>query len=230
MRLTAPSDQSANAPTSEGGRDATLVPARQTGFARPSAWSATIAAMPDWPKRLLLAAILGAPIGALAAAATAWWALSSVETGVEPIAGTLHVREGVPFVAATDRAFGLRFVQLERLPHPLANDPLDLPAVPAWAEPWTPAPAPGKWQVGTLAVGWPWPAVARQWSETEPGRGFLPLVELDDDGSTIRRAAQRMTASAPDSRVAVLGVGLLGNLLTHGAAATALIALVLLRR
>jgi hypothetical protein len=186
--------------------------------------------MPVWLKRLLLAAILGAPIGASAAAAVGWWALSSIEAGVEPIAGMLHVREGVPFVAATDRAFGLRFVQLERLPHPLVNDPLDLPAVPAWAEPWTPAPAPGKWQVGTLAVGWPWPAVASQWSETEIGRGFLPPVELDDDGSTIRRAAARFGDTTLGATTRILPVGAAFDLALFWAGATALTALALLRR
>jgi hypothetical protein len=102
--------------------------------------------------------------------------------------------------------------------------------VPAGAEPWTEEPAPGKWQVGTLAVGWPWPALASQWSETEVGRGFLPLVELDDDGSTIRRAAARFGDAAHGATIRVLLLGAVLDVAVFWAAATALIALVLVRR
>ena len=174
--------------------------------------------MPAWLKRLLLSAVVGVPLGAAAAVGTGWFCLAKVETGLNPVAGQLHVREGRCWTFASDRATGLAFYNLERELYPLRNGPLDHPAVPWWAEP-TPEeapPEPAKWRVGTLAAGWPWLAVARRWNETELDTGFLPPVDRDDDGSTIRRAAERFTTPTVGSRTMVLRDGMVADLALFG--------------
>lgn len=186
--------------------------------------------MPEWPHRLLVAATIGLPLGAVAAGLVAWRAVASLESGQEPVAGRLHLRAGVAFMAARDRAFGVEFVQLERLPHGVRNAPLDLSEIPRWAEPIAPDAPPGRWQIGTLAVGWPWRAVARQWNEREPDRGFLPPVELDDDGATIRRAANRFFSADAGAQVRLLAAGAIADVLVFAIPATAVIALLLRRR
>jgi hypothetical protein len=185
--------------------------------------------MPRWLKRLAISAVVGVPLGAGVAIGVGWYCLATVDEGREPIAGQLHVREGRCWTFASDRATGLAFYNLERELYPLRNGPLDEPAVPWWAEPDLALgpPEPAKWRVGTLAVGWPWQAVAKQWNETELDTGFLPPVERDDDGSTIRRAAERFTTRVAGSRVFSLPLGLAADLALFGLAGTALVAFVI---
>jgi hypothetical protein len=162
-----------------------------------------------------LSVLLGVPVGIAGAVGFGWWCISAPVDGQAPQFGQLHVRSGWLWLTANDRSLGLRFWLLGREPLPLATGSLEMRIVPWWAEPddqFAPPAGRGKWQVGTLAVGWPWPALARQWNEIELDRGFLPPVETDDDGSTIRRAAERFTAPAPHSRWLVLVGGLAANL------------------
>lgn len=177
--------------------------------------------MPAWLPRALFAAVLGVPLGVLSAVAAGWWCLSSVEEGREPIAGQIHVRDGWVWSYASDHATGLRFYSLERVPNRLVAGNLTASDVPWWAEPRRDLDPPGQWRVGTLAVGWPWPAVARQWDETEPDRGFLPPIELDDDGSTIRRAALRFREPAANASWFILPGGAAATLALFSLAASA---------
>jgi hypothetical protein len=188
------------------------------------------------------AVALAAPLGGIATAASVWWCLQSVEgrqlnlQSVDEAAPTdedsgpllqtdpqtvpqtvrLHIRDGVYFLVARDQLPGVDWINIERVAQPSTNASLDAPIVPAWAEmpaafrdPSATGVLP---RVGTLAVGWPSLAIARQWVEPDPTRGFIPAVENDDDGSSTAKAAARFFGQHPTSSVIVLWPGLIANL------------------
>ena len=181
-------------------------------------------------------------LGGLATAASVWWCLQSVEGrqltlhqtdaqtdaqtdtgsalpeefGPVPQTVRLHIRDGVYFLVARDELPGVDWINIERVAQPSMNPSLDAPIVPAWAEMPAafrdPSAAGVLPRVGTLAVGWPSLAIARQWVEPDPTRGFIPAVENDDDGSSTAKAAARFFGQHPTSSVIVLWPGLIANL------------------
>lgn len=150
--------------------------------------------------------------GLVAALVFARTLLLGVERGDEPLAGWLYARDGWLWEGATDASLGLRWVNLERRWSP-GNDPgLELRTMPAWSEPprdLVPPRSPS-WRVATLAVGWPWPLVARQW-RVDDESGFPPHAVLDDDGLTLEVAARRFLEPHPSASWRVLWGGLIGN-------------------
>jgi hypothetical protein len=170
--------------------------------------AATIGRMSGWPRRLLITAIASIGIGLVVALGIPFAALQLVEQGREPARGVgLHVREGWFWDVATDSAFGLWWVNIERVQHRSTNPELTEPGIPAWAEPRGAAPV-GAWRVGTLAVGWPWPLAARQWSESESDRLFVPHAEIDDDGFTIAKMATNYFAPSRSAQHRIVWWGL----------------------
>jgi hypothetical protein len=200
---------------------------------------------------------LGLPIavlvGGLASAVSVWWCLRSVEGrqidlqrvatgGPEEIADLgplpetvrLHIRDGVYFLVAHDRLTGVDWINIERVAEPSTNPALDARIIPAWAE------MPETYRardfdgvlprVGTLAVGWPSRAIARQWVEPDETRGFIPMIENDDDGSSTAKAAARFFGDQRGSSVIVLWGGVATNALFFTLIAWPAVLLILSRR
>ncbi|MDZ4754134.1 MAG: hypothetical protein SGJ11_06515 [Phycisphaerae bacterium] len=190
--------------------------------------------MPHWledpqgARRLAAASFaLSLALGGVAAAASIWWSLHNgagrfvnpmregddrvVVEGDLPVTELFIARRGVLWMAAADRVAGLEWWNLERLSQRAQNHPISVGDLPAWAEPPDDPGPPGGWQIGTLAAGWPWFAVAREWQETESDRGFIPHQEVDDDGTSLAKATERFWKDAPDSRFKVLWTGMLAN-------------------
>lgn len=146
--------------------------------------------------------------------------------GPLPEVARLHVRRGVYWLVASDRLPGVWWLHLERVGAPSINPDLTIELVPDWAEP------PLAWQrmkavatggsqdgderhsgaVGTLAVGWPWLAIAQQWVEHDSTVGFIPHLDNDDDGSTTARAASRFGSREGTTRILLLWGGLAGDI------------------
>ena len=151
------------------------------------------------------------------------------DVGPLPETVRLHVLDGIFWLVARDQLRGVYWVNLERVTAPSINPLLSVVLVPSWAD------APLAMQarqldgpiarVGTLAVGWPFLAVARQWVEPDSTVGFIPKVENDDDGSSTAKAAARFFAAAPNSRAIPIPLGLMGDVLVFGAVAAPLVAL-----
>jgi hypothetical protein len=178
-------------------------------------------------------AVMSLVVGTLLTAGSAYYCLRSVDgrqidlsredlqlngpDGVGPLphVGRLHVQKGVFWLVASDRLPGVWWVHLERVAQPSSNPSLDIRTVPSWAEPPPPIEGlPDEAQhrvVGTLAVGWPWLAVAQRWIEDDPLTGFIPILENDDDGSTTARAAARFGKETPAGRPFILWSGLVGD-------------------
>ena len=138
--------------------------------------------------------------GLAAATVFARTLLLGVERGDQPLSGWLYARDGWLWEGATDASLGLRWVNLE------------LRSMPSWSEPPADLPAPrsASWRVATLAVGWPWPLLARQWRVDDDG-GFPPRPPLDDDGLTLEIAARRFLEPHPSAAFSILWGGLIGN-------------------
>lgn len=99
-------------------------------------------------------------------------------------------RGNVGWFHAEDRAFGLAWSNLYRQPTRLASPLLD-GELPAWAEPPAPPlPEADFLRIGTLAVGWPMPALVLRWTVTDPKRLFPVAAELDDQDTSIAYAAE----------------------------------------
>jgi len=162
-------------------------------------------------RRLALAAIsLACGLGA--ALVFARTLLLGVERGDEPLSGWIYARDGWLWEGATDASLGLRWVNLERR-WVRGNDPdLAIPSMPWWSEPPTglPEPRSASWRVATLAVGWPWPLLTRQW-RVDDGGGFPPHPVLDDDGLTLEIAARRFLEPHPSAAWRVLWGGLIAD-------------------
>jgi len=175
--------------------------------------------MSTWLSRVLTSAIGSIAVGGVVSVGVAAWCLARVEDGRAPSTGALHVREGRFWEVATDEALGLRWVNIERLQTPSSNPSLEVLGIPNWAEPRGRGPV-GEWRVGTLAVGWPWLMIARQWSEVDPDLLFVPHVEVDDDGFTIAKMAtnfMRRSRSAVDGGTySLLFGGIAANIALFG--------------
>ena len=119
---------------------------------------------------------------------------------------------------ATDSAFGLAWVNIERSSIHSTNPALTWTGVPPWAEPRSQAPI-GEWRVGTLAVGWPWFMVTRQWSEFESDRLFVPHSEVDDDGFTIAKMATNFSGASRGATYGLIPIGIAANVAIFGTVA-----------
>lgn len=150
--------------------------------------------------------------GLIAATVFARTLLLGIERGDEPLAGWLYARDGWLWEGATDSSLGLRWVNLERR-WARGNDPqLELRTMPTWSEPPRDLPAPrsDSWRIATLAVGWPWPFLVRQWRVDDDG-GFPPHPVLDDDGLTLEVAARRFLEPHPSASWTILWGGLIAD-------------------
>ena len=162
--------------------------------------------------RTVALATISLACGLVAAAVFARTLLLGVGRGEEPLSGWLYAQEGWLWEGATDSTFGLRWVNLERR-WSRSNDPnLSLKTMPAWSAPPADLPPPrsASWRVATLAVGWPWPFLARQW-RVDDGGGFPPHPVLDDDGLTLEVAARRFLEPHPSAVWRVLWGGLIAD-------------------
>lgn len=156
--------------------------------------------------------VISLACGLVAAVVFSRTLLLGVERGDEPLSGWLYARDGWLWEGATDASMGLRWVNLERR-WSRSNDPnLDLRTMPDWSEPPRDLPTPrsASWRVASLAVGWPWPMLARQW-RIDDDAGFPPHPSLDDDGLTIEVAARRFLGPHPSATWTILWPGLLGD-------------------
>ncbi|MBX3354193.1 MAG: hypothetical protein KF724_00670 [Phycisphaeraceae bacterium] len=137
---------------------------------------------------LLLAVLLGA------ATTFAFAAYALISAGpAERMSTSIVVRNGTEgwIVRRLDR-FGLIWINCERLRPPLVNAAPTLMDIPSWSiPPEGPWPAGGNPRVATLAVGWPAPIAARQWTTTSLSQIFPLQVEQDDGRDSLRRAAGR---------------------------------------
>ncbi len=192
-------------------------------------------------------------VGGLATAGSVWWCLRSVEgrqidmqrvaaaapeeiaeLGPLPETVRLHIRDGVYFLVARDRLPGVDWINIERVAEPSTDPALDARIIPAWAE--MPAIYHARDfdgvlpRVGTLAVGWPSRAIARQWVEPDPTQGFIPMVENDDDGSSAAKAAARFFGEQRGSSVIVLWGGVATNAMLFTLIAWPVVLVVLWRR
>lgn len=162
--------------------------------------------------RTLALGVISLACGLVAALVFGRTLLLGIERGDEPLAGWLYARDGWLWEGATDSSPGLRWVNLERR-WTRGNDPgLAIPSMPWWSEPPTDLPAPraASWRVATLAVGFPWPFLARQWRVDDDG-GFPPHPVLDDDGLTLEIAARRLLEPHPSAAWTVLWGGLIAD-------------------
>jgi hypothetical protein len=162
--------------------------------------------------RTVALAAISLACGLVAALVFARTLLLGVERGDQPLSGWLYARDGWLWEGATDASLGLRWVNLERR-WARSNDPnLELRTMPAWSEPPRDLPAPrgASWRVATLAVGWPWPLLARQWQVDDDG-GFPPHPPLDDDGLTLEIAARRFLEPHPSATWTILWSGLVAD-------------------
>lgn len=157
------------------------------------------------------------------AVGVAWYATFRVERGIAPTTGDLHVREGWFWLVATDRAFGLTWVNAERAARPSLHANLNVTGLEGWAEPPV-DPTIGEWRVGSIAVGWPMRMVGRQWAEIDRERLFVPHVAVDDDGFTIAKMAHNVAAPPVEGRLFVLWGGAVVNVLAFGVPTFAVLA------
>lgn len=162
--------------------------------------------------------------------------------GPLPEVGRLHVRDGIFWEVASDRLPGVWWVHVERIGQPSINPDLTIESIPRWAEaPETfvasdgavvetdgPAPQAQTVAFGTLALGWPWLAIAQRWAEGDRTTGFIPTLENDDDGSTTARAAGRFGTTTAAGRPFLLWSGFVADTLLFAGLVAPLF--VLLRR
>lgn len=172
-------------------------------------WSAS-------PRRLVVALV----IGLAATALSTWLPMYMVERGNGAQTRTVH--RGVHgWWHARDRVFGLRWSNLMLIDPPLSS-PVWEGELDAWEEP-PPPPYPTEVQflrIGTLAAGWPLPAISMRWTVTAMNRSFPVPAELDDaDTSIVYAAESALTGNrggGPDE-VRVLWFGAIFNVVFYGA-------------
>ncbi|MEY2713814.1 MAG: hypothetical protein RIT24_157 [Planctomycetota bacterium] len=149
-------------------------------------------------------------IGVAATALSTWLPMFMVERGNGAQVRTIH--RGVHgWWHARDRVFGLRWSNLMLIDPPLST-PLWDGDLDGWEEP-PPPPYPSDVQflrIGTLASGWPLPALSMRWTVTRMDRSFPVPAELDDaDTSIVYAAESAMTGNRgggpEDVRVLWLG-------------------------
>lgn len=159
-------------------------------------------------------------VGVVATAVSTFMPIYLVERGRGAKVETIH--RGVHgWWHARDQVFGLRWSNLMLIDPPLSTPVWD-GELHGWEEP-PPPPYPTDVQflrIGTLASGWPLPAVSMRWTVTSTTRSFPVPAEVDDQDTSIAYAAESaLTGSrggGPDE-VRVLWVGAVFNVIFYGA-------------
>lgn len=167
------------------------------------------------PARIAIALV----VGAVATAVSTFMPMYLVERGHGAQVATIH--RGVHgWWLATDSVFGLRWSNLMLIDPPL-SEPVWSGELHGWQEP-PPPPYPQAQflRIGTLAAGWPLPALSMRWTVTSPTRNFPVPAEVDDaDTSIVYAAESALTGSrgGGPEQVDVLWVGTLFNVVFYGA-------------
>lgn len=178
-------------------------------------------------KTLLVRGVLPLLVAAIATAVMAYLPIYLVDRGQGARISTIYRGTDAWFIAR-DESFGLWWSNLQLIDQPLTT-PITEGEVPAWAEPPPPPHPQGPLlRIGTLASGWPFPAMRARWSIVTLDRNFPVGAELDDQDTSIAYAAEDFMkgnrAGGPDE-VTVLWRGALANLAIYAVAAWALLAL-----
>lgn len=176
------------------------------------------------PARLAIALA----IGVAATALSTWLPIYMVERGNGAEVRTVH--RGVHgWWHARDHVFGLRWSNLMLIDPPLST-PLWEGEMWGWEEP-PPPPYPADVQflrIGTLASGWPLPALSMRWTVTKADRSFPVPAELDDADTSIAYAAESALTESrgggPDE-VRVLWLGAIFNVIFYAAVVAGPVAL-----
>ena len=158
-------------------------------------------------------------VGLAAAAVSTYLPMYMVERGGGATIGTIH--RGVHgWWHARDRVFGLRWSNLMLIDPPLST-PLWDGEVSGWEEPPPPPyPAAQFLRIGTLAAGWPLPALRMRWTVTSMTRSFPVPAELDDADTSIVYAAESAltgTRGGGPEQVEVLWIGAVFNVVFYAA-------------
>ena len=165
-------------------------------------------------KKHILRAVVALIAGAVAVGAMTFLPIHQVHRGhgarITTIFRGTHV-----WANARDEAFGLAWSNLQLLDQQLLS-PVREGELPAWAEP-PPPPYPdgALLRIGTLASGWPFPALRMRWTVTTTGQNFPVPAELDDQDTSIAYAAEDFTKGnrgGGPQEIAVLWRGALANL------------------
>lgn len=162
---------------------------------------------------------VAAVIGVVAAALSTYLPIYMVERGRGAQITTIH--RGVhAWWMATDAVFGLRWSNLMLIDPPLSSPVWD-GEVHGWQEP-PPPPYPQAQfvRIGTLAAGWPLPALSMRWTVTSTTRSFPVPAEVDDGDTSIVYAAESARTGnrggGPDE-VRPLWFGVVFNIIFYGA-------------
>ena len=184
--------------------------------------------MPGMTNPRLVRLAVAFVIGIAATALSTWLPIYMVERGHGAEARTVH--RGVHgWWQARDHVTGLRWSNLMLIDPPLSS-PIWEGVMFGWEEP-PPPPYPTNVQflrIGTLAAGWPLPALSMRWTVTRMDRSFPVPAELDDaDTSIVYAAESALTGNrggGPDE-VVVLWTGAIFNVVFYGAVVVGPIAL-----
>ena len=176
-------------------------------------------------KPLLLRSLLAVTAGAAATGAMTYLPIYLVDRGEGAKITTIY-RGTDGWYNARDKTFGVAWSNLQLIDQPLTS-PLTEGELPAWAEPPAPPHPEGPLlRIGTLASGWPLPAIRARWTITSLDRNFPVPAELDDQDTSIYYAAEDFTkgnrGGGPDE-VAILWSGALANFAIYAAAAWVLL-------
>ena len=156
----------------------------------------------------LLAVLLGAATTFGVAFAALVWADRATTS-----MSSVIVRNGTEaWLVRQHWAFGLQWVNCERVTPALVNETPAMIDIPQWAIPPERAwPLEGNPRAATLAVGWPAPIMARQWTTSSLNQIFPLQFDLDDGHDSLRRAAARFRESDPTVPITLLPRGLIVN-------------------
>lgn len=178
-------------------------------------------------KKLLPRTLLAAVVGAVATGAMTYLPIYLVDRGQGARITTIY-RGTDSWFNARDKAFGLAWSNLQLIDRPLTS-PITDGELPAWAEPPPPPHPEGPLlRIGTLASGWPLPALRARWTIVTLDRNFPVPAELDDQDTSIYYAAEdfmKGNRSGGTAEVTVLWGGALANFAIYTAAAWLLLGL-----
>lgn len=176
-------------------------------------------------KTLWLHALVAVVVGAAAATAMSYLPIHLVDRG-QGARSTTIFRGSDVWTNARDEAFGLAWSNLQLRDQQLLS-PVNEGELPAWAEPPAgPHPEGVILRIGTLASGWPFPAIRMRWTVTTTEQNFPVFAEVDDQDTSIYYAAEDIRkgnrAGGPDE-VKVLWGGALANAAIYALAAWVLL-------
>ena len=172
-------------------------------------------------KTHLLRAVVALIAGAAATAAMTYLPIHQVNRGHGARQTTIFRGEHV-WANARDEVFGVRWSNLRLLDERLLS-PVNEGDLPAWAEPpQGPYPAGVMFRVGTLAAGWPYPAMRARWIVSTLDRNFPVPADLDDQDTSIYYAADDFVhgnRGGGPTEILILWTGALANFAIYAVAA-----------